>query len=141
METVLEPKGATAERVMPEEMAKVLRRELIGVVEHGTGQRARRSIVLDDGTVILVGGKTGTGDNRIEEVGPHGIVLGSKVRNRTAAFVFTIGDRFFGTVLAYSAGNDAAAQSFTSSLAVQVFRDLIPSLRPLLTKGLDGEHH
>ena len=141
METVLEPKEATAERVMPEEMAKVLRRELIGVVEHGTGQRARKSIVLDDGTVILVGGKTGTGDNRIETVGPHGTVLGSKVRNRTAAFVFTIGDRFFGTVLAYSAGNDAAAQSFTSALAVQVFRDLIPPLRPLLTNGLKGEHH
>jgi hypothetical protein len=84
---------------------------------------------------------TGTGDNRIEEFGSHGSVLDSKARNRTAAFVFTIGDRFFGTVLAYSAGTDAAAQSFTSALTVQVFRDLIPSLRPLLTKGLNGEHH
>lgn len=141
MEIVLGPKEATPERVMPGEVAKILQRELIGVVEHGTGQRARKSIVLDDGTVILVGGKTGTGDNRIEEFGPGGAVRDSKIRNRTAAFVFTIGDRFFGTVLAYSVGKDAAAQSFTSSLAVQVFRDLIPSLRTLLTSDLNGEHH
>ncbi|MEO8051451.1 MAG: transglycosylase domain-containing protein [Acidobacteriota bacterium] len=138
-ETVLEPKPENGERVMSVEVAAILQRELIGVVEHGTGQRARKSVVLEDGQVILVGGKTGTGDNRIEEFGPSGSVVSSKVRNRTAAFVFTIGDRFFGTVLAYSAGTDAAAQSFTSALAVQLFRELIPSLRPLLTTGLRAE--
>jgi hypothetical protein len=56
METVLEPKEATAERVTSGEAATILQRELIGVVEHGTGQRARKSIVLDNGMVVLVGG-------------------------------------------------------------------------------------
>jgi hypothetical protein len=75
---------------------------------------------------------------RPEQFGPHGAVFGSKVRNRTAAFVFTIGDRFFGTVLAYADGPDAVTQSFTSSLAVQVFRELIPSLRSLLARGFEN---
>jgi cell division protein FtsI/penicillin-binding protein 2 len=133
METILERQPAKGERVMPEAVAAVLQRELIGVVENGTGQRARRSVVLANGRVIPVGGKTGTGDNRIERFGSKGAVLESKVRNRTAAFVFTIGDRFFGMVLAYSAGPDAAAERFTSALAVQVFRDIMPALRPLFS--------
>lgn len=132
METVLEREPAKGERVMPEAVAAVLQREMVGVVEHGTAQRARRSIVLAGGRVIPVGGKTGTGDNRVEHFGPHGYVLESKVRNRTGAFVFTIGDRFFGTVLAYTEGPEAARQRFTSALAVQVFRDLTPAIRPLL---------
>ena len=134
METVLEHEPAKGERVMPEAVAALLQRELIAVVEHGTGLRAHQSAVLLDGRVIPVGGKTGTGDNRIEHFGPHGSVLESKVRNRTGAFVFTIGDQFFGTVLVYAPGPNATSQKFTSSLAVQVFRDLMPALRPLLSK-------
>jgi hypothetical protein len=52
--------------------------------------------------------------------------------NRTAAFVFFIGDRFFGTVIAYVPGTQAAKYRFTSALPVQVFRHLVPALRPLL---------
>lgn len=132
MEAILEREPVKGERVMPEAAAALLKRELIGVVERGTAQRARRAVVLPGGAVIPVGGKTGTGDNRIEHFGPHGTVLDSKVRNRTAAFVFTIGDRFFGTLMVYASGSDAAGQKFTSSLAVQVFRDLMPMVRPLL---------
>ncbi|HXI40704.1 MAG TPA: hypothetical protein VNH83_12025 [Bryobacteraceae bacterium] len=138
METVLEYAPANGQRVMSEAVAAVLQRELIGVVDHGTGLRAHGSVVLNGGRIIPVGGKTGTGDNRVEQFGPHGAVFGSKVRNRTAAFVFTIGDRFFGTVLAYADGPDAVTQSFTSSLAVQVFRELIPSLRSLLARGFEN---
>jgi len=135
METILKPESKNGERVMLESIASVLRRELVGVVEHGTAQRALRSVTLADGRVIPVGGKTGTGDNRIEHFDAHGAVLEAKVRNRTGAFVFTIGDRFFGTVLAFSSGRDAAAQSFTSALAVQVFRDIMPALRPLFLRS------
>jgi membrane peptidoglycan carboxypeptidase len=138
METVLEYAPAKGQRVMSEAVAAVLQRELIGVVDHGTGLRAHGSVVLNGGRIIPVGGKTGTGDNRVEQFGPHGAVFGSKVRNRTAAFVFTIGDRFFGTVLAYAHGPDAVTQSFTSSLAVQVFRELIPSLRSMLARGFEN---
>ena len=138
METILEHEPAKGERVMLEAVAALLQREFVAVVEHGTGLRAQRSAVLLDGRVIPVGGKTGTGDNRIEHFGPHGSVLESKVRNRTGAFVFTIGDRFFGTVVVYASGPNATSQKFTSSLAVQVFRDLMPGLRPLLSSEFSG---
>ncbi|MGH2877974.1 MAG: hypothetical protein ACRDLV_17110, partial [Solirubrobacteraceae bacterium] len=54
--------------------------------------------------------------------------------NRTAAFVFFIGDRFFGTVLAFVPGKEAANYHFTSALAVQVLKDLTPSFLPVLDK-------
>jgi hypothetical protein len=52
--------------------------------------------------------------------------------DRTATFVFFLGDRFFGTVTAYVPGPDAAKFSFTSAVAVQLLKVLEPELRPLL---------
>jgi hypothetical protein len=43
-----------------------------------------------------------------------------------------IGDRFFGTVMVFVPGNGAGTYEFTSSLAVQVFKELQPALRPIL---------
>ncbi len=60
----------------------------------------------------------------------------SRALNRTAAFLFMIGDGFFGTVLVFVPGNIASKYEFTSSLPVQIFKDLEPTLEPLLTKGL-----
>jgi membrane peptidoglycan carboxypeptidase len=134
-ETVLDRKPEPGERVMAPEVASLLRNELIGVVERGTAVRARNAITLENGETVPIGGKTGTGDNRIEHFGARGSVLESKVRNRTAAFVFTIGDRFFGTLLVYADGPAAAGKKFTSTLAVQVFRDLAPHLRPLISRA------
>lgn len=105
---------------------------MIGVVENGTGRRARGGIRLADGTVLSIGGKTGTGDNRFQVFGPHGSLLGSHVVNRTAAFVFFIGDRFYGTILAFVPGKAAANYKFTSALAVQVLKELEPRLQPLI---------
>ena len=87
---------------------------------------------LSDGTAIVVGGKTGTGDNEFRVYGPKGGLLGSRVVNRTAAFAFFIGDRFFGTILAFVPGRDAADYKFTSALAVQVLKDLSPVFSPLI---------
>ena len=115
-------------------IAKLVRQEMIGVVENGTGRRAHGGIKLADGTVLSIGGKTGTGDNRFQEFGPHGSLMSSRVVNRTAAFVFFIGDRFFGTVLAFVPGKDAGNYTFTSALAVQVLKHLEPSLLPLISK-------
>ena len=114
-------------------IAKLVRREMIGVVENGTGRRAHSGVKLPDGAVLPIGGKTGTGDNRLEQFGPHGRLLVSQVVNRTAAFVFFIGDRFYGTILAFVLGKTAANYKFTSALAVQVLKDLEPRLLPLLT--------
>ena len=54
------------------------------------------------------------------------------VRNRTATFVFILGDRFFGTITAYVPGEAAGNYEFTSSLPVQAFKILVQSFRPLI---------
>jgi hypothetical protein len=83
---------------------------------------------------VPIGGKTGTGDNRVERYASNGSVLESRVRNRTAAFVFMLGDRFFGTLLVYTQEPNAASKQYTSALAVRVFRNLAPAIRPLLVE-------
>lgn len=131
-ETVVEPRPPAAERVMRAEVAAALRQEMFKVVQSGTGRRAFGAVVAPDGTAIPVGGKTGTGDNRIEAVLPGGARITRGVLNRTATFVFIIGDRFFGTVTAYVPGSAAASHEFTSALPVQAFRILAQNLQPLV---------
>jgi hypothetical protein len=53
------------------------------------------------------------------------------VVNRSATFVFAIGDRYFGTLTAYVPGAQAAHYDFTSALPVQLLKLLAPSLLPL----------
>ena len=135
-ESVLTPLPRSGQVVLSPEVADKLKQELIGVVEGGTGRRALGSVVLNNGRTIPVGGKTGTGDNRLHVYGSRGALLGSSAVNRTAAFVFFIGDRFFGTVVAYVPGAQAAHYTFTSALPIQVFRQLVPKLRPLLDREI-----
>ena len=132
-ETVLTRGQGTGVRVFPAALADLVRKELIGVVAHGTGRRAFGTVVLSDGTPVDVGGKTGTGDNRFETHGSDGRIH-SRVVNRTATFTFLIGDRFFGTITAYVPGREAGAYRFTSALPVQVFKHLVPILLPLLER-------
>jgi membrane peptidoglycan carboxypeptidase len=127
-ETVMRPRAKEGERVIPAPVAALLKKELTGVVEKGTGRRAFGSLTLRDGKPIVIGGKTGTGDNRIESRRTNS----SRVINRTATFVFFFDDRFFGTVTAFVNGPDAANYKFTSSLPVQVFRNFAPTFQSLL---------
>jgi membrane peptidoglycan carboxypeptidase len=131
-ETVLAPVPAQGKRVLPTEVASLVHRELVGVVENGTGRRAAGGIALSDGTKLAVGGKTGTGDNRFEVYATGGRVIGSRAISRTATFTFVIGDRFFGTITAFVRGQEADAYGFTSALPVQVFKYLTPALKPVL---------
>jgi membrane peptidoglycan carboxypeptidase len=133
-ETVVSRDVPANERVLAPEIAALVRKEMIGVVENGTGRRALKSIVLSNGKTIPVGGKTGTGDNRLESFSATGHLTGSKVVNRTATFVFTVGDRFYGTIVAYVPGPKAASYRFTSALAVQIFKDLAPQIKPLIER-------
>lgn len=119
-------------RVMAPEVAQTLRRVLMGVVDDGTASRLRGAYATADGQLLPVGGKTGTGDNRFDHFAAGGGITSSRAVDRTATFVFFLGNRFFGTVTAYVPGPDAAHFTFTSALAVQLLRVLEPELKPLL---------
>ncbi len=133
-ETVMASKTSPGERMISPEIAALVRQQLIGVVENGTGRRAHGGIAMPGGRIIPLGGKTGTGDNRLESFSDNGRVIGDKVVNRTATFVFMIGDRFYGTVLAFVPGSKAGDYRFTSALAVQIFKDLTVQLKPLIAR-------
>ena len=122
-------------RVMPAEVASALRGALSQVVDAGTAKRVSGSFKLPDGTPLAMGGKTGTGDNRIEAIGAGGRVISSKAINRTATFVFFIGDQHFGTLTAFVPGATAQNFKFTSALPVQVLKGMAPLLTPYLQPG------
>jgi len=127
--TLQVPEG---ERVMNPAVAATLRAALSDVVENGTGRRANGVFHAADGTALVVGGKTGTGDHRFERFGSNGHVIESQVMNRTATFVFYLGDRFFGVLSAHVAGADAVGCDFTSALPTQLLKSRDPRLQPLL---------
>jgi membrane peptidoglycan carboxypeptidase len=131
-ETELQLKTDEGKRVMPVEVAQILKKALAGVVDGGTARRVYGALKGPDGTPVVIGGKTGSGDNRFETFGKGGRLISSRVVNRTAAFVFYIGDRYFGVITAFMPGKEAADYSFTSSLPVQVLRLLAPELKPLV---------
>jgi hypothetical protein len=98
----------------------------------GTAVRLRGVYQDAQGVPLPVGGKTGTGDNRYDTYAPGHRLLESRPVNRTATFVFYLGDRFFGTVTAYVPGAASADFQFTSALAVEVLRLLQPEFHRLL---------
>jgi membrane peptidoglycan carboxypeptidase len=124
--------GGKPQRVMSVEVARTLRQTLTEVVAQGTASRLRGAYVSASGEPTVIGGKTGTGDNRFDRFSRGGGIISSRVVDRTATFVFFLGDRFYGTVTAYVPGEQAAKYHFTSGLAVQLLKSLEPELRPLL---------
>jgi len=132
-ETVLSPHPSVSERVMAPEAAETLRQSLTGVVKNGTAKGLQGAYLDADGQTMTLGGKTGTGDNRTDTFAPGGGLISSRPVDRTATFVFFLGNRFYGTVTAYVAGPEAGNYSFTSALAVQVLKVLDPALRPLIS--------
>jgi hypothetical protein len=58
--------------------------------------------------------------------------------NRSATFVFSIDDRFFGTIIAYVPGAQAAGYDFTSGLPVQLLKVMGPKLMPLINAKADS---
>ena len=131
-ETLLDYQPAQAERVLAPEVAQAALEATRRVVEEGTARRVKQAFVRPDGSVIPVGGKTGTGDQRFDTYGAGGRLIHSRVVNRSATFMFHIDERFFGTVIAYVPGPQAAAYDFTSGLPVQLLKLLAPTLLPLI---------
>jgi membrane peptidoglycan carboxypeptidase len=116
----LRAQPAASERVLPAEVARATRGVLADVVERGTARRLAGAFVAADGSVLVSGGKTGSGDNRRAP--------GQDPLNRTAAFVFYVGDRFYGVITASVEGPAAAEYRFTSSLPLAVLRLLAPDI-------------
>lgn len=133
METTVSFRPSAGQALLSPEIARLVYDEMLGVVKNGTGRRAWQAFMLPNGGVVPVAGKTGTGDNRFKVFAPGGATVADRAVNRTATFVFIIGDRLFGTVTAFVPGQQAASYKFSSALAVQILKDLAPTLRPLLT--------
>lgn len=128
--------GEPGRRVVRREVAGAVRGALREVVEAGTARRAAGALGARGGRPVAIGGKTGTGDHRFETFAPGGRLVESRSVSRTATFVFAIEDRFYGVVTAHVVGPAAERYGFTSSLPVQLFRTLAPSLAgPLLDAG------
>ena len=127
------------EQVLDPAVARVALRALHGVVERGTARRAGGSVTGMDGEPVVMGAKTGTGDNRYQVYAPGGALMESRAVNRTATLVFTLADRYVGVVTAYVPGTDADAFAFTSALPAEIFRALGPVFSPLPGAGVvDG---
>ncbi len=137
-ETLLMPANDRAQQILPADVARALRAALSQVVEAGTARRIAGTFKLPDGTPLQMGGKTGTGDNRIEKVGRYGQIITSKAMNRTATFVFYIGKNHFGTLTAFVEGSSADDFRFTSALPVQVLKGMAPLLSPYLQPATDS---
>ena len=134
-ETLLQYKAGKGERVLAPEVAQAVRGAMRLVVEDGTARRLKQTFVRPDGSSMPVGGKTGTGDQRFDTYGAGGRLIKSRVVNRSATFVFNIDERFFGTLIAYVPGAQAAAYDFTSGLPVHLLKVLAPTLMPLINAG------
>src|SRR5207244_2622221 len=113
-------------------VARAVRRDVAEGVTEGTARRLREVYQASDGSLLGVGGKTGTGDNRFDQFAAGGRQISERVVDRTATFVFFLGDRFFGTITAYVPGATAANYHFTSAIAVQLLKAIEPQLQPLL---------
>jgi hypothetical protein len=83
------------------------------------------------GRKLVVGGKTGSGDNRSDAVDRHGQVLFSHPMDRTAVFVFYIEDRYFGVITVFIPGKEAGNYSFTSALPEAILKILAPNIEKL----------
>ena len=137
-ETIMTPKPVRGERVMVPAVARALRAVLAGVVEHGTARRFAGALSTPGGTPVIAGGKTGSGDNRFKTFDRYGDVTSSRAVNRTAIFVFYLGDRYFGVLTALVPDEEAEGYSFTSALPVSVLKLLASALNPSLQRSSES---
>jgi membrane peptidoglycan carboxypeptidase len=114
-------------RVLSDEVSSVLKSALFNIVADGTAIRLKDGIKIGD-QVLQVGGKTGTGDHRYKVYSKGGGLSESRVVNRTATFMFILGDKYFGVITAFVPGSEASKFKFTSALPVQLLKLIGPDL-------------
>jgi membrane peptidoglycan carboxypeptidase len=134
-ETVLDKTLESGQQILLPEVARAARSALIGVVANGTAGSLNGVYKDANGKPLAVGGKTGTGDHRKERHGANGQLIESKFISRAATFTFFLGDKFFGVITAYVAGENAGSYHFTSSLPVHILKFLEPTLSPMLNNA------
>jgi hypothetical protein len=126
-------RAATApQQQLSPEIAGTVKGMLRDVVTGGTARRLAQGITFPDGRTMEVYGKTGTGDQRFNVFAKGARLIESRKVNRSATFVFAIGDRFYGTLTAWVHEPYAARYEFTSALSVQLLKSMAPALQPLL---------
>ena len=128
-ETRFQPNEPPGERLLPVEVTRTVKKALGLVVNGGTAGRLNGALKDAAGKEVVIGGKTGTGDHRFERYGAGGQLLDSRVVNRTATFVFYLGDHYFGTLTALVPGPQAGQYEYTSSLVAQILKTLLPKLK------------
>ncbi|HYM80988.1 MAG TPA: transglycosylase domain-containing protein [Candidatus Limnocylindria bacterium] len=126
-QTTLAPPAQTRDRVLPPQVASALRSVLADVVDRGTARRVRGRFAAG-GDTLVIGGKTGSGDNRFETFARGGRPLASRPVSRTATFAFYLEDRYYGVITATILGTSAGDYRFTSSLPLAVLELLAPEL-------------
>jgi len=134
-ETVFEADASKQDRVMDIAVAQALRQALTTVVTAGTAQRVNGIFVGPDQQPVTVGGKTGSGDNQLITVSRNGRTRSAQSTNRTATFVFYIGDRYYGVLMAYVPGREADKYHFTSSLPVTILKLISASVNARLQEA------
>lgn len=125
---------AEANVVMHPDVAHALKMALADVVNKGTARRLQDAYHHVDGTPLLMGGKTGTGDNRLV-IGSGGQKSKARALSRTATLVFYLGERHFGTLTAFVPGSEAKNFRFTSALPAQALKSMAPILDPYLQES------
>jgi membrane peptidoglycan carboxypeptidase len=135
-ETLLEQPPPKVTQVLLPEVADILKTTMSKVVNEGTAKRLVNVFQQADGTPLVMGGKTGTGDNRIFTSTSSGYRSSSRALNRTATFVFFLGDNYFGTLTTFVSGRSANAFSFTSALPLQVLKGMAPILQPYISQSI-----
>ncbi|WP_423199526.1 MULTISPECIES: transglycosylase domain-containing protein [unclassified Cupriavidus] len=135
---------APGKRLIAPEIAAIARRSMLDVVENGTARSIRGAFVPSakvghpPAMPLPIAGKTGTGDQRFQTYGPGGRLISSRTVNRSATFVFLLGERYFGTVTLHVSEPYAARYTFTSALAVRVLRTLAPQVTAMATPASDA---
>lgn len=133
-ETHVSHPPAPAEPVLHPDVAHALKLALADVVQTGTGRRLRGAYKQADGSDFIMGGKTGTGDNRLVAT-VNGQRVTGRALSRTATLVFYLGDNHFGTLTAFVVGDVAEQYRFTSALPTQVLRGMAPLLQAHLQRS------
>ncbi len=120
--------------VMNPDVADALKGALAEVVNKGTARRLQGAFKRTDGSPLNMGGKTGTGDNRLVSM-TGGQRTKGRALSRTATLVFYLGDNHFGTLTAFVSGSSASNFRFTSALPAQVLKGMGPILEPFLQQS------